>query len=443
MRTPEALNRVITSIAARQPAEHWRDDTEVVSVRKQVSALLASENPPAVYGFNTLLGEMDSTSLVDSADQEEMYRNHLVGDPFTASADFVRLMTYAKIQQLSIGGNGITPETYHKLLDFTDYTEALGAWNSSYGAGDVAIGAWWVRALFSSDDMNTSETAASGFQWAPGDLISLISGNFVSTAWGIAALLRYLDTAAHFFVRYGSTAVLRSDQLLTHDDGVSAAHSDLREHFQDYTATGIQLPVSLREATSAVVAVLESIQHMVSALDLRLSTCSGNPLFISSENSTHVENISQNSYLDHRLTMSATNALQTTAMMSGLTQRAVAYLAAQGKHNAGSGAKIQHPKVGTALLLRQNIAHTTLPAHFTGSESEGVEDFWDLSLLTCEKLIESTKGTQSVLSVFDATTDALVEERSIQQVRGILYRLAFGAEDGDTIAAGAQGLSLP
>lgn len=443
-RAAGSLTRVVKNTVSQTIDPTWFDTSRVVEVRDQVSDLLASENAPAVYGFNRLLGEMDDSAYVASDAQEAIYQKHLVGSPVKVSADFVRLMSYCKIQQLVHGGNGISPDTYERLVNITDYSSAVGSWNSSYGAGDVVPGTWWARAVLSDDDVSTKEFGNSGITWVPGDLIALISGNFVSTAWGVSALLKYLDVAAGFIARYGSLAVLRKDQLplRTFGDDAIAVHHELSAHFQPYQRTGVQLPVSLRDGTSTVMMVIESIQALAAALDARLSCCSGNPVFISNEENEYIENVSQNSYLDHRLTTAATSAIQNTMMMTGLLQRTAAHAAARGKREAGAEAKIQHPKTITALLIRQTMSHAMMPAVFTGNESEGVEDFWDLSLLTSEQLASSIKETEKGFDIFDETTHA-PDESAVNEIRGVLYRLAFGAENGEEIATGSSALELP
>jgi hypothetical protein len=63
---------------------------------------------------------------------------------------------------------------------------------------------------------------------------------------------------------------------------------------------------------------------------------------------------------------------------------------------------VQPPKVAQALVERARLVAGQLPAHFAGSESNGIEDLRDLSLLTAQNVLELVEVGRDVLEMLDA-----------------------------------------
>ena len=111
----------------------WHERSSLVArQRESVEGYLATG--ATVYGFSTLLGHLDNMTAV-SAEQANLLRGHLVGTPGELSEGDFRLLTAVKVQQLSLGGSGVSPATYEALLEYVDTWTgpAMGAWESSYG----------------------------------------------------------------------------------------------------------------------------------------------------------------------------------------------------------------------------------------------------------------------------------------------------------------------
>lgn len=402
--------------------------SETISPQRQlIEEFVGSEKSPAVYGFNRLLGQMDNYEQVSTEDQMNLLRAHLIGHETEISADMFSLLRLSKIQQLSLGGTGISDTSYSALLDYQDNGPVPGAWTASYGSGDVVIGSWFTKEILEK----------TGAQLHQGDMISLISGNYVSTAFGIKALTDFLRLAGRFVTVYLEHSIFRTDQY-----SLAATSPEIREtihqlHQRCYpsgrsASPRVQLPVSLRDPVPALSAILASIASMVAALNKRLSYPSGNPMFVfgQGDDENTVENVSQSSFLDFELTTALTNALQSVQLMNGISQRIIAHVSAQSYDNADpSTVKVQNPKVSTAMLLQAGLSAHMLPAVFTGNESGGVEDLWDLSLLVGNQLSETVADSDPLLDLVWSTAEK--PESSSETAEEILYRLVVPEADED------------
>lgn len=342
--------------------------------RAAVDRLLDGENSPRVYGFTTLLGHLDDQdSTVES--QNRLLDAHLAGIPFELPAAWERLVLACKLAQLSAGGSGVHPSTYRRLGEIlasdAEHDHVVsGAWTSSYGSGDVVPGAWFVDNLCRSHGLTLSH---------PGDLITLINGNFISTA---VALLVQSD-----FVRVARESI----QLLSSvDDFLNSSQA----------GHSVQLSVTMRDLQPLQTSLEHTIGQLCVALDARLHTHSCNPRFLVSESRT--EYLSQSSFLDFTLTGAlsvATQAAQQIAVYLKGSIRLRESLAP-----ADEMAPIQPTKVAQALIAGLANSDPSATAGFSISESNGVEDVCDLGLASALNLLRVTSGLKRVLSI--AQTEA-------------------------------------
>lgn len=441
------IQKVFTVAKSKQADFSWKESLKdrIDPERKAIDNALSEPDAPAVYGFNRLLGEMDDSEVVSSEDQKNLLKAHLVGHTYTISEDFMRLVSAVKAQQLSHGGTGIHPDTYSMLFDTSRYREGVGAWSASYGSGDVCAGAWWLNNVL---NFNNRE------EMHPGDLIALISGNFISTSWSIKTLVNFIEMASEFLSRYLQFSVYDERNLVF--NGVSENTAEkIKEIYRTnveerVSVSGVQLPVSLRDSVPVIRVILKSIENLASAVESRLSYSPGNPLFVFTEDEqgdiNDVNAISQGSFLGFDLTYSLTSAAQNVHLMNGILQRVIAYQSAQTKSTDDpSVAKIQNPKVASAYLQRNMLSGVSMPAHFTGQESEGVEDLWDLSLLTAQQVSNTIDSSYHVFSVVDQTVYSKEERHDSglsAEIEKKLYQFIFGIENAGSVIHRAKSLNL-
>lgn len=337
--------------------------------RAAVDRLLDGENSPRIYGFTTLLGHLDDQNSTAES-QNRLLDAHLVGIPFELPVAWERLVLACKLTQLSAGGSGVHPSTYRRLGEILasgtehDYVVS-GAWTSSYGSGDVVPGAWFVDNLCRSHGLTLSH---------PGDLITLINGNFISTA---IALLVQSD-----FVRVARESM----QLLT-------SVGDFLNSSQ--AGRSVQLSVTMRDLQPLQTSLEHTIGQLCAALDDRLHTHSCNPRFLVSE--SRIEYLSQSSFLDFTLTGAlsvATQAAQQIAVYLKGSIRLRESLAP-----ADEMSPIQPTKVAQALIAGLANSDPSASAGFSISESNGVEDVCDLGLASALNLLRVTSGLKRVLSI--------------------------------------------
>lgn len=351
MRT--ALSRVLRSVGSASPAEEWTSARAALSEeRRRVDRYLARTDSGPVYGFTTRLGQEDSLPLsVDG--QQELLESHLIGPSTIAPADWRRLLVACKIEQCSHGESGIHPIAYKSLLDVLPLESPIrGNWLNSYSSGDVVAGAWLAR------DLRDNSPAVLDH---PGDLITLINGNFVSTSMAIVATSSLIDAAGTLLAAW-LPAVVQA--------GAPG------------TSPVIQPPVSLRDATPVQSAIRTATASIGAAIEHRLSGPSCNPRFTALDR--EIAATSQSSFLDFGLTFAMSNGIQLANVLAGLWQRLIQHRC---DSDLATHKRIQSPKSAQGLLERmRGGAHTSHA--FSGFDSEGIEDLRDLSLIHAHTLLE-------------------------------------------------------
>lgn len=334
--------------------------------REEVETLLSAPTPPAVYGFNTLLGHFDSERSTSAA-QQELLRNHLVGSTWSAPGEWFGLLAAVKATQAAAGGTGMRTAVFDSLIRAaSETTQPIeGSWLASYSSGDVVPGAWFAAGLNSRTGLSYTE---------PGDLISIINGNFISTALAIVAAVRCEESI-----------------------GLARELTERIRMLPDFPqAKGVQLSVSMRDLGPLRDSEERVIYGLWQTLENRLARPSGNPLFVRGiDGKLHPQ--SQASFLDFTLF----DALQGAASHC---VRAAAYLrgAIRSWSDAqppGANTPIQPAKLAYLYTSRVESVCREISHNFALNESEGTEDLCDRSLLAGHSLLRCATLLDEVRSL--------------------------------------------
>lgn len=386
------LARVLVAIRSGDPADEWlKAQNTIASQRALVDRHLSTTDRPRVYGFDTLLGPLDSEAAGDDS-QLMLLNAHLQGRKGDVGRDTFAAMTAVKLEQLSLGGTGIHPETFTGILNSMalDDSTYSGAWKDSYSSGDVVPASWWVKNIMDRGLIPCLH---------PGDVIALINGNFVSTAMGVMTL----NSLSRYFAKFLATSAAVVDPgpaQLQADDVPRRLVEAIwdRKYIRPLPASDIQRPVSVRDGRLYVGVIAATLRQLSAALSERLSRSSGNPLFVVQPNGA-LGSMSQASFLGFSLTQAATSAMQALSLCMGAVHRFTQQKSdeLQGRSMEPLQYAVQPPKISRAILEEAKLRFGNLPLSFTGVESGGVEDVWDLSLATTGMLADFVTAANSQL----------------------------------------------
>lgn len=341
----------------------------IAEERELVNSLLAQSNSPKVYGFNSLLGHMDHLGMKEG-DEQRLLNAHLVGPEYSIPSDWLKLLMMTKSTQLLNGHSGVSPEALRLLLDLQKVeshdNNVHGNWFSSYGSGDVVQGAWFVNAVKDCFDVN-------GLLSQPGDLIALISGNFVSTSAAIVCLDRLVVSRSRLNNVFG----LVTDYLPLRDSGVQKSVT-----VRDLGQVQDQLDVTINALGDEIVA--------------SLSRSSANPMFSFDDNEVCVS--SNSSFLGFGLRMALVRALHTVSLAHAYLLGCTRMIA--DRQTGGASLAVQPPKIMSANGKSIASIVSSVGSDYSLVESGGVEDVGDLSLLGAGQLIRAESVLTRSLSVF-------------------------------------------
>lgn len=393
----------------------WDERSSLVArQRESVEGYLATG--ATVYGFSTLLGHLDNITAV-SAEQANLLRGHLVGTPGELSEGDFRLLTAVKVQQLSLGGSGVSPATYEALLEYVDTWTgpAMGAWESSYGSGDVVPGAWWANALFG--------TVAEAGALPAGDLIALINGNFVSTARSIATTIE-LQRVLTSFVQVAWTMGDTRHELNFDGDF---------EVGPPVWLESVQAPVSLRDPRPLLGNIRSMWGQLIDALWGDLNAASGNPLFTGFDDD--VRDVSQSSFLNYELADALSRAITVLVRAGGQLQRYIEHLCLASAELVVGREKVKYvqpPKVATAVHADLSRTDTGLRQTYLAT-SEGIEDACDETLQLVGRATKAIAEVDELLALFGRVRDDAERDGVLAKIESRL-ELDWGGK----MAAGRQ-----
>ena len=388
----------------RRHAGAGPDPAERARIRDERAAVMGFlDAGGTAYGFTSRVGHLDG-ERADALAPDAFLADHLWGPVFPLDASVLRLLSAVKGAQLARGGSGVSEEAHMALAAHAaarDGAAGSGAWTSSYGAGDVVPGAWWLKDVM----------AHTGLTLRQGDFIACVNGHFVSTTYAILLLDAWADVVARYLALLPALPSL----------GASSPRADsiLLLLSMRPPATGVQAAISVRDVRPFVAAVEAGGDQLRDAITTRLGQPSGNPLFVFDEGG-RAEPVSQNSYLDFGVTFAATTVGSAALVALAHCQRLIDVHAAA----TGEPALVQAPKVAQAVL---EAVSDGPPQRFSSVQSAGVEDMYDASLLSVLAAMRKVVAWEEALSIAERAGVAGPAASSPVEIRDDVRR-RFGVQ---------------
>lgn len=422
-----STSRVITSWVTGAAPEWHAAIARLENERRDIEAVVFAPGADPVYGFSTRLGHLDHLPR-QQADEYTTVENHQIGSPSPLDARIIDLVSMCKLEQLHWGGTGIHPATFARLLAASDDRHAAmrsGAWDTSYGSGDVIPAAWWVRYAIQADQRH---------ELAAGDAIALLNGSFYSTARALATMLSAGDAVAELLAVAGRFIHIPEETVGSRGQRGANLRSAVRNLRPAPAQSNMrtQLPVSLRDGAPTIAAIASAFQGVQAAVESRLDHSSGNPLFTASVDSASISARSQSSFLDFTLTFALTSLIQSQHLALALGQRVVEHVAAalvteSPNHDSRF---VQPPKAAQAIVERAALVAGTLPIRFSGADSQGVEDLRDLSLLTADTAASLVAPIRSMAALIASLSPTEVDHHEHHRDELVIELFAGIAEQG-------------
>lgn len=358
----------------------WQNASErLANERKAIEGLLESGGD--AYGFTSLFGPLDTIDASDGY-QSSLLQWHLIGCPSEIPRRAGDWISAVKLQQLSLGGSGLSPETYLAILNrFAGGISYSIDLDASYSSADVVPASWWVHSVL--DDSHPIRNN--------GDLIALINGNFVSIgllAYATERLINCLCTllatpATVGFKGYGQT---HSQTAIVRSLNIDAASNNRP-----------QQSVLSRDCIPIISGILQEISRSVEVVSSASTRKSCNPVFKFDSNG--VVAISNSSFLDFSAASASLGLAHATRLAARLLNKVVSTACVSAAENDKDNPRwVQYPKVtlGYCIAIEGGEAG---PMQMTGSESGGVEDLWDTGLASTNQLLNQLKILDKELSV--------------------------------------------
>jgi len=379
----------------------------------------AAAGGQSIYGMNTGLGANLKTSVESNhtAFQRQLVRGRGVAVGPVLPRDVTRAVIAARLAMLSVGGSGISPETYQALAAMLNaHVHPQMPSIGSIGAGDLVMLSAMARCLIGEGRAEFERQildAADALKRAgltpaslrPKDGISLINASAVSVGDGALVLHDVRDllaaqrqAAALSFEALGGNPLILAPAIQAarpapHQGDEAAAILDQLEGSSLFeSAVAIQDPLSLRCVAPIHAALADSLQRAIAIIEIELNSAADNPLVILEEDRV----LSTGNFHTPALSLafetlglaiaqaaaaSAARFIQLTgAGRNGLPR----YLSPVGGASAGF---VPMQKVVTALMAQ--IRHKANPVMLDFLPvSEGVEDHATQSALTVRKCAE-------------------------------------------------------
>lgn len=328
-----------------------------------------------VYGFTTLFGPNDGVPI-HSNDQQKLLNSHCIGHAKKIDKKIANAILGVKLIQLSQGGSGISPSTYSYIFELlTKECEIYSDLELSYGSGDVVPASWVISSIF-----------PKYYVWNPGDIISLINGNYISTAFLYKILNDFIDLYSEFIHTISKYVLSPSDAYKSkYFKGIFDKYFKER----DFWNPPPQLPVSIRDSQPILKSGEDVIVKLAETISDLLGNPSANPLFVINDNK--IKYHSQSSFLNFNSRICLDMVGTVLSIMSSYIQRITESLAMDirkyfNESDYQSLKAVQVPKVSEAIKI--NIQNKNIPINFSGSMSGGVEDIWDTSLISSQVILD-------------------------------------------------------
>lgn len=387
----------------------WQQQREMISNEADhLDMLLHKNNPPSIYGANTLVGHLDSVTITDediASFQTDLLDNHSIGGEASYNDDEIKCITYAKLQQLSRGGSGITLDLYDYLMDnvskqsFPYHVPKT----SSYSAGDVIPAAHWAKEI-------TSILAEQhDYKMQRKEALSLINGSFIHAGIALSKVkkLQSIWSLYNFnSIKYGELLDDRpcmTDMLSGKEDTMKYPIKWLEEADINNENHDIQYPVSIRAYPQVSSALLNSVVSFIESVEEQLQRQSDNPLISTNSDIP----ASQGSFLAPMMTLSTSQLIEALLLAMWQTERRIHFLLSGNIKdvplNARKGNKdlgfIQVPKLVSAKLEDARLTSGRRTFASGGSTSYGIEDLWSNGLITLDHLEYILESFNTILAI--------------------------------------------
>lgn len=339
----------------------------VVAEWEQVSRYRTEST--STYGYSVLPGHLDHLEVAPGRLEEWLLSSHAL--PTSGFGQYssrqVRWIGYTKINQLAMGGTGISPLVFERLMEVVqdpDFEPSVPRC-SSYSSGDVIPAAHWAL-----DALGFLQGGAGDYceSLLPGDSMALMNGSFVSVGLS-CALLERVKSALDLLASRAATGE-QTYRSLTQGQNV-------------------QMPVSLRAVNSVMESGWSQLRVLERACLGALERQSGNPLYQDGRPR------SQASFLDFEtsfavsgvtewLLLFAWSATQRTKHIAIAAQKSLSADESNGTSMEALLRMSQIPKLGQAQLERMRHEHGMRPFASGGETSKGIEDLWSYGLMQVE-----------------------------------------------------------
>jgi histidine ammonia-lyase len=371
--------------------------------------MLNQENPPHIYGVNTLVGHLDTESLsVREAEkfQDELIQNHYIGTAPYFDEFAARCIGAVKINQIKSGGSSISPELYQLLLEtvFNEDFQPNIPMHASYSSGDVIPGAHWAY------DLQQYLSKKSAYTFKPKEGISLINGSYVHAGYVLSLFGPLNEVWKHVVYNSFFNALLvkanpsnYTDLLYTDNVPVLKIQKRLLSLLKKKKDYKKQDPVSVRSLPQVLMTLYDSIHSLKKVLEIEINKRSDNPLIAHEAE----EPLSQGSFLAPGLTVETSKLIESLLMTMWHVERRVHYLLsgevdgipANGSSRENPLGFIQIPKLLTATLEEARFEGGRRSFASGGSTSYGVEDFWTYGVQTAHVLSKLINKLAYMVSV--------------------------------------------
>jgi histidine ammonia-lyase len=407
------IKEIYESMNKKEVPSHWLESqSRIEKDYAHLQTLLKKENPPKIYGVNTLVGHVDTEGLKSDEEintfQKMLIQNHIIGTEPYFSDFSARCIGFVKINQISHGGTCISPELYQLLVKviFDDHFKPKIPMKASYSSGDVIPGAHWAGALQTFIHTNQN------YQLKPKEGISLINGSYVHAGYSLSILKEINNVWKHFVYNSLMNAILVQANRTNYTEHLTSGSSfdsismiqkrliSLLKNEHEYKR---QDPVSIRSLPQILKAFFSSINSLMESTEEAINSRSDNPLIV------HESEIplSQASFLNPLLTIETSKLIETLLMTMWHIERRVHYLLSGNVEgiplNAASKEEplgfIQIPKLITALLEEARMDAGRRAFASGGSTSYGIEDFWTFGVQTTHVLDKVVKKFAYMLSL--------------------------------------------
>lgn len=403
---------VLEAALTRGRLSEWSAARSRIDLDSQhLDQMISSGPPPLIYGVNTLVGHLD-TNLIDADEiqrfQMQLIENHSLGGPPYFSDFETACFTYCKIQALSLGGTGITPELYDIALTaaMDSSFRPLVPKGCSYSCGDVIPGAHWARALSDYAAENHS------YRLRRKEGLALINGAYIHVGLGLSQIPSITSAwSAYLYASRVSASVCSANssnytEFLTdvETDPVRLLAAEMRisqpDNAQDYVR---QDPVSIRAFPQIAGALYQAIEAYYDALDQALLRRSDNPLIMVESNHP----LSQASFLTPMVTLATGQLIEAVLLTMWSIERRVHHLLSgmvpavpmNGSISRIDLGFIQVPKLLTAILEEARLFAGRRSFASGSSTSYGIEDIWTQGLSTLETLTSVCRALARTLAI--------------------------------------------